>query len=609
MIGTSISSALSRWFRTPRAMLGAAALAMVSLLVGVLLVGAYWDPAGNTTNLRAAIVNEDSPVTINGQTVQAGADVAAKIEAAETLQWTETDMAAAQAGLDSGDYAIVIRIPADFSAKITSLDSGDPQQATISAYSNDATNYLAGEVAADALTGIERQISADLSLNFVNEVYNALPQAREQGESAVAQSQALADGVQQAAATGQQVAASTAQVAEGTAAAATTTTNAANAAKNLSTTAATAAKSAQDISALSATVSTASKSIDTNLATLQQQLTAKNLPEFAASVAAIRTNYATVITKPTTDLSTQSATLATQTRQLSTDAQAVSTSVAQAGTQVTELATTAKGSSDAAAGLAAQLTDTLVPQSAELNRNLSDAASKVPPVSNEQREAFTTVLAQPIDIQTETQNRVAVMGAGFAPLFVATALFLGAMVVWLLMGPLNRRLLDLGFPAWQAVVTRWLPGFVWALAQVVLLVLGLVLLGVKAAAWAPFLGVMILTAACFLAMVQLLKATLGGGGHLVALALLLLQVTAAAGTYPLQTLGGFFQFLHPFLPMSYAVDGMRRTIAGGPLTPFLWQDVAVLVVVTVACVGLTTVAASRKRAASAEALQPAIALG
>jgi putative membrane protein len=588
MIGTSIGSALARWFRTPRAALGAVGLALVAMVAGTLLVGAYWNPPGNTANLTAAVVNEDSPVTVNEQTVSAGADVAAQLLADPSLTWTETSMADAQQGLDRGSLALVIRIPSDFSANIASLDSGDPSQATISAYSNDATNYLAGEVAASAISSLERKISADVSLNFINEVYSALPQAREQGESAVAQSKAVAEGVQAASASAQQVAASTAQVAEGSAAV---------------------AKSAQDVSALSATISTGSKSIDANLATLQQQLTSKNQPELAASVAAIRTNYATVVTKPATDLSSQSAALATQTRQLGTEAEAINTSMAQASAQLTELAATSKTAAEGAAGLSTQLTDTLLPQAVELNQGLTNAASKVPPVSDEQREAFTTVLAQPINIQQETQNRVDYMGEGFAPIFVSTALFLGAMLIWLLLRPLNQRLLDFGFPAWQAVLTRWVPGFVWACLQVLLLVLGLVVIGVKAAAWAPLIGVVLLSAACFLSMVQLIKAMLGGGGHMVALAVLLVQVSAAAGTFPVQTLGGFFRFLHPLMPMTYSVDAMRRSIAGGPLTPYLWQDAAVLLAVTILCVGLTTVVAARKRTASAAAMEPALTLG
>jgi putative membrane protein len=159
------------------------------------------------------------------------------------------------------------------------------------------------------------------------------------------------------------------------------------------------------------------------------------------------------------------------------------------------------------------------------------------------------------------------------------------------------------------MVTRWVPGFAWVLVQVVLVTLGLLVLGVQAAAWPALIGVLLLTGAAFLSIVQLLKAILGGGGHLVALALLVLQIVASGAIFPIQTLGGFFGLLHPLMPMTYAADAVRRTIAGGPLTPFVWIDVLVLLAITFAAMGLTAYAASRKRSVSAAGLQPAITLG
>ncbi|MEE3920066.1 hypothetical protein V2I01_22965 [Micromonospora sp. BRA006-A] len=52
---------------------------------------------------------------------------------------------------------------------------------------------------------------------------------------------------------------------------------------------------------------------------------------------------------------------------------------------------------------------------------------------------------------------------------------------------------------------------------------------------------------------------LGPAGRLAALALLMLQLTSSGGTYPVQTSPGFFQAIHPWLPMTYVVDGLRHT--------------------------------------------------
>lgn len=37
----------------------------------------------------------------------------------------------------------------------------------------------------------------------------------------------------------------------------------------------------------------------------------------------------------------------------------------------------------------------------------------------------------------------------------------------------------------------------------------------------------------------------------------MLQLTSAGGTYPVQTSPGFFGAIHPYLPMTYVVDGLR----------------------------------------------------
>lgn len=609
MIGTSTAAALARWFRGPRALLGGFALAAVAAVGAVLFIGAYWNPPGNADRLSAAIVNEDVPTTANGRTIAAGADVTTRIVNSDTLRWSETTMAQAQEGLDGGRYALVLRIPENFSASVASLDSGTPAQAQIVAYTNDATNYLSGDLAENAIADLETEISSGLSLNFINEVYNALPQARAQGESAVAQSQVLAEGINGAAAQSNDLANSTKAVSEGVSQAASNTANAANSAKGLVTTADSVTKSSTDVQTSVNTLNSGAKSVDSNLVTLEADLKARNLADLAAKVTAIRTTLATSVTKPANDLVTQSTALATATKQLSSDATAVSTTTTQTSEQLANLATSASGNADAAAALSGTMNNSLVPQSAELSEGLADAASKVPPVSDEQRQAFTTVLAKPIDITQERQNEVRFMGEGFAALFVPSALFLGAMVIFLLNRPLNRRQLDLGLPAWHAMLTRWIPGFVWVVAQVVLVTVGLLILGVQAAAWPGLIGLMLLTGVAFLSLVQLFKAMLGGGGHLVVLALLLLQIVASGAIFPIQTLGGFFALLHPVMPMTYAVDAVRRTIAGGPLTPYLWIDVLVLVAVALSSACLTFYVASRKRRLSQADLQPAITLG
>jgi len=56
---------------------------------------------------------------------------------------------------------------------------------------------------------------------------------------------------------------------------------------------------------------------------------------------------------------------------------------------------------------------------------------------------------------------------------------------------------------------------------------------------------------------------------------MILQLTACGGLYPVETLPAPFRAIHPFLPMSHLVDGLRVTISGGN-TAHLVADVLVL---------------------------------
>ncbi|NUR90383.1 MAG: YhgE/Pip domain-containing protein, partial [Nonomuraea sp.] len=118
---------------------------------------------------------------------------------------------------------------------------------------------------------------------------------------------------------------------------------------------------------------------------------------------------------------------------------------------------------------------------------------------------------------------------------------------------------------------------------------------------------LLLTAAAFHAEVQAVNALLGPPGRVVALALLMLQLTSAAGTYPIETSPGFFQTISPWLPMSWVVSALRRLISGGDLT-VVWQACGVLSAFLVLGLALTTLAVERGRVWSMKRLHPELSL-
>src|SRR5699024_1470161 len=104
---------------------------------------------------------------------------------------------------------------------------------------------------------------------------------------------------------------------------------------------------------------------------------------------------------------------------------------------------------------------------------------------------------------------------------------------------------------------------------------------------------------------HLARSARGLGGSSVLLVLLMLQLTSSGGIYPVETLPSVLRAIHPYLPMSYLVDGLRVVFTGG-LTEHLVRDVIVLTCVGVAAFAASCAVMARKRTWSLNTLHPAL---
>jgi len=67
-------------------------------------------------------------------------------------------------------------------------------------------------------------------------------------------------------------------------------------------------------------------------------------------------------------------------------------------------------------------------------------------------------------------------------------------------------------------------------------------------------------------------------GRFLAILLLIAQLIGSAGTYPLELIPDALQSLHPWLPMTHAIHGLRTVISGGDFV-LMWKEAAILAIV------------------------------
>ncbi|WP_328742122.1 YhgE/Pip domain-containing protein [Streptomyces caniferus] len=244
----------------------------------------------------------------------------------------------------------------------------------------------------------------------------------------------------------------------------------------------------------------------------------------------------------------------------------------------------------------------------QLADGLHSGVDKIPDYNKKDRDARTEVMADPVGLAAKSMHKAPNYGTGLAPYFIPLSLWVGAMVAFMLLPALSKRALAAGAPGWRIALGSWLPAYAVGVVQVLALMAVLHWgLGLEMARSAGTVGFLLLATACFTAIIQLLGAFFGPAGRVLTLVVLMLQLTSAGGTYPVQTSPGFFAAIHPFLPMSYVVDGLRRLITGGDLG-IVWQGCGVLVAFTLGALALTALAARSRQVVRMKDLHPELSL-
>jgi putative membrane protein len=240
---------------------------------------------------------------------------------------------------------------------------------------------------------------------------------------------------------------------------------------------------------------------------------------------------------------------------------------------------------------------------------LTAGGQQAPNLSAAQISQKTAVIASPVTLVQKWENASSSFGEGFAPFFLALATFVGGLITWLILRALPTRALASAASGLRATMTGFLPAMAIGLAQVVIMVLVLVYgIGLRPEYWLGMSAFLYLTTLAFLALQQMFIILLGtAAGRVVSLVLLMLQLSSSGGTYPVETTPVFFQALHPFMPASYVVTGLRELITGG-IDSRLWVSVVVLAVILIGSIVISAWSAGRQRIWTVGRLHPELTI-
>lgn len=244
-----------------------------------------------------------------------------------------------------------------------------------------------------------------------------------------------------------------------------------------------------------------------------------------------------------------------------------------------------------------------------LGDKLADGTDAIPDDSTSVRNDRAQAIATPVTLDASHVWEADSWGEGFAPFFIPLALWVGALITWLLLRPLQTRALMTSVNGFRMAWGSLNSALLLSLGQVVIMLSVMhFAVGLNPKNVLATFCISMLAAAAFFALQQFFQVTLGSAvGKVVIIVLLMVQLASAGGTYPIQTTPSFLQVISPYMPMTYVVNGLREAITGGIEGRF-WASVAVLVTIFVVSLAATSIASARKRMWTMSRLHPALSI-
>ena len=221
--------------------------------------------------------------------------------------------------------------------------------------------------------------------------------------------------------------------------------------------------------------------------------------------------------------------------------------------------TLASGSSQLASGsdtLTSGLT-TLTSGISTLTSSLSEASNQLSLVSVTNKNA--KLVSNPVSTKETDNDSVKVNGIGMAPYMIAVSLMVVALSTNVIFASsLSGRPVKNRFE-W-AKQKLFINGLISTVGSLVLYG-AIQFLGFEANYEWKTIFLIILGGWTLMALVTALVGWDNRYGSFLSLIMLLLQVGSAGGSYPIELSPKFFQVVHPYMPMTYIVTGLRQTIS------------------------------------------------
>lgn len=202
-----------------------------------------------------------------------------------------------------------------------------------------------------------------------------------------------------------------------------------------------------------------------------------------------------------------------------------------------------------------------------LNKSVSEAKTSLDKNIEETKDELTVLddlkdySKNPVKVTTKEVNKVSSYGTAFSPFFISIALWVGALMMFIVLYYDKEERFPILSINNENHLQRTLCYHGLATASGVLLgILLNLFLNFEITNYFLYYISLILVSNMFMAIMELLIVNFKDIGKFMALILLVLQLAAAGGTFPIETVTKGFRFLNGILPMTYTINLLKESL-------------------------------------------------
>jgi putative membrane protein len=580
--------------RFPKLKISAAGVVIIPALYGLIYLASVQDPGAHTSELKAALVNLDQGLDYRGQDVNVGQTVANSIKEKRTFGFV--DYAAeedAKLAVRQGRLAFALIIPKDFSAN--AVPGQEAAGGRLVVYVSEGNNYNGANLAKRFASELGHQVNINLNEQRWSLVLTAATGSQDKLAQLRKGAVALNEGAHQLDVGLAKTQAGAKALASGADAMGSTVGQLTDAVKQFGS-----GMRSMDQQRLPAQDLTALKSAAADLVTGHGVLTqglqelhsgAQKLAEGGTKmrdeadgiplIGGLFYGGADQLTQAATQLADGLQMARTGQAQLADGTQKLSAGVTRLADGVVALGggihtATGKIPADARLDELASGGRTLAANTKELQNGLTqlrtgsrelaaglNLLNQSLPGDVHAPDGSARGLADSVEPSIEIVSPVPNNGAGFAPNFLATSLWLGAVMSAFLfhLHRLPQAAASASYPARLMGKLGILGSLVIAQSMAIML-MTLFLLDLRISSLIPFALTLVISALTFLTIIVALTRAFGDAGKAAALLLMVLQLSSAGGVMPVELAGGIYQAVSPWLPFTWVVKALRASMFG-----------------------------------------------